>query len=503
MNTFVADPHWGWWIVWYFYLGGIAAGAYFLAALVEFVGDEQDRRISRVGYLLAAPLVAVCGVLLILDLDQPTRFWHMLFDAETLRPHVKYWSPMSIGAWALLLFGAVSTVSFVGAVAEAGWCGLGRWCETARRLHQGIFGRAFDLIGTVCGFFIASYTGALLTATNQPVWSDSPWIAAMFLASSASTGIAAVTLIAFQSPANSNRIAMESSAARFERMESWVLAIEFVFVVLFLVSLGAPKLRIISWVPLVLGTLGAGVCVPLVFRRLPRFLGKATPAISAVLVLAGGLVLRYSILAAAPAVLEQAEVNGHASILEGRSDRAVSRRTEPRPSGKTDAIEELLTLVRERLDLMHDVARAKWRERRPIEDVEREQALLRAMQDEAVSRGIPPAAVSTFFQTQIRAAKRVQQAYFDEWSRDPPSPENVPDLANDVRPKLDSLNMRLLDALARTLDSLTEATTRAEFRRRGEESSKDLRLSESERTELLDGLLESIELATERTDDRD
>ncbi len=27
MNEFVADPHWGWWIVWYFYLGGIAAGA--------------------------------------------------------------------------------------------------------------------------------------------------------------------------------------------------------------------------------------------------------------------------------------------------------------------------------------------------------------------------------------------------------------------------------------------------------------------------------------------
>ena len=71
MNTFVADPHWGWWIVWYFYLGGIAAGAYFMAALVEFVGDEQDRRMGRIGYFLAAPLVAICGVLLILDLERP------------------------------------------------------------------------------------------------------------------------------------------------------------------------------------------------------------------------------------------------------------------------------------------------------------------------------------------------------------------------------------------------------------------------------------------------
>ena len=29
MNLFVADPDWGGWIVCYFFLGGIAAGAYF------------------------------------------------------------------------------------------------------------------------------------------------------------------------------------------------------------------------------------------------------------------------------------------------------------------------------------------------------------------------------------------------------------------------------------------------------------------------------------------
>ena len=30
MNLFVADPEWGWWIIRYFFLGGIAAGAYFM-----------------------------------------------------------------------------------------------------------------------------------------------------------------------------------------------------------------------------------------------------------------------------------------------------------------------------------------------------------------------------------------------------------------------------------------------------------------------------------------
>ena len=42
-------------------------------------------------------------------------------------------------------------------------------------------------LGCVAGFFVASYTGALLSATNQPMWSDTVWLAPLFLASAAST----------------------------------------------------------------------------------------------------------------------------------------------------------------------------------------------------------------------------------------------------------------------------------------------------------------------------
>ena len=64
MNFFVTDPKWGWYIILYFYLGGIAAGAYFVAALIDLVGDEHDRRLARAGYRIAFPLIAVCGLLL-------------------------------------------------------------------------------------------------------------------------------------------------------------------------------------------------------------------------------------------------------------------------------------------------------------------------------------------------------------------------------------------------------------------------------------------------------
>ena len=42
-------------IVWYFFLGGIAAGAYVIAALADLFGDAEDRRGVRVAYYIAFP----------------------------------------------------------------------------------------------------------------------------------------------------------------------------------------------------------------------------------------------------------------------------------------------------------------------------------------------------------------------------------------------------------------------------------------------------------------
>ena len=78
MNRYVADPHWGGWIIAYFYLGGIAAGAYATAGMARIFGQESDRRGVRAADYLAFPLVSLCGIMLIIDLNRPERFWHML-----------------------------------------------------------------------------------------------------------------------------------------------------------------------------------------------------------------------------------------------------------------------------------------------------------------------------------------------------------------------------------------------------------------------------------------
>jgi formate-dependent nitrite reductase membrane component NrfD len=292
----VADPEWGWWVVLYFFFGGIAAGAYFIATLIDLVGDERDRPIAKIGYYVAAPLVALCGVLLIVDLGRPERFWHMLIQSNTSWPMFKYWSPMSIGAWALLLFGLFAGASFLGALAEDGRFGLGRFSGLARYLHEGPLGTLFQIVGCLFGFFIASYTGALLTATNQPFWSDSSLIGALFLASAASTGIATLLLIL-----SFRRGAPRDSVANLERTDRWAMLLELALLVAFVVSLGGLALAFLAspyGILLLVGTLFAGVLIPLLLHWRPRLLGRSNTVVAAALALIGGFILRYAIVMA-------------------------------------------------------------------------------------------------------------------------------------------------------------------------------------------------------------
>jgi protein NrfD len=272
MNAFVADPEWGWWIIGYFFLGGIAAGAYFMATIIDLVGNPEDRPLARIGYMIAVPLIFICGIFLTLDLHRPERFWHMLFRSEVVHeaiaqgwprsgagwrtiihaPLLKYWSPMSVGSWAITLFGLCSALSLLGSLWEGGrfeWLCRLSW-----------FGKLIALIGCFTGLFVASYTGALLTATNQPIWSDTVLVAPLFLSSAASTGISTILLIAVWRGVN------PVSLERLETADLWALGLELLFFVLFLASVSSllmPMLRSPQGLVLVAGTLLLGVLGPL------------------------------------------------------------------------------------------------------------------------------------------------------------------------------------------------------------------------------------------------
>jgi len=176
---FSAAPHWEWLIAIYFFLGGLAGGSYFLSALIDLFGTREHRPLAHLGYYVAFPCLALSGLLLAVDLGRPLRAWHMFIQSNTYRPMFKYWSPMSIGSWALAILGFFAFLSFLAALAEDGRI---RWSGLRRLRAPSPVGRVIAVLGGFFGFYVAGYTGVLLAVTNRPIWSDTPLLGLLFIA---------------------------------------------------------------------------------------------------------------------------------------------------------------------------------------------------------------------------------------------------------------------------------------------------------------------------------
>ena len=281
---FSGAPHWTWFIVPYFYVGGLAGGAYFLAALLEWFGQPDDRPVIRTGYRVAAWGAIVSGVLLTIDLGRPLRFWHMLFQSANL-PAIMFkpWSPISFGAWAILLFGLFAEEGRLQAPLLRAVGGVVR----------GGVAKLVAAVGGLLGFFVAGYTGVLLSVTNRPIWSDSPWLGALFVASGASTGAAALILLA---PA---RGATTRSLEWLSSFDSKALVVELVVLAIFIGSLGAVNRVWLSvWgLLLLVGVVWLGILAPLRQHMQGRPVAGA-----AKLVLLGGFLLRLATMLASEGI---------------------------------------------------------------------------------------------------------------------------------------------------------------------------------------------------------
>jgi formate-dependent nitrite reductase membrane component NrfD len=277
---FSVPPDWGWLVVLYLFLGGLAGGCYVLAAIIELFGRPEDRPLARLGYCVAFACLVLGGIFLLFDLRRPDRFWHLLLESHTFRPMFKSWSPISTGSWALVIFGVFSFLSFLRAV---------------RRLHlPEVLARAIAGIGGLLGLYVAGYTGVLLAVTNRPVWSDTPLLGMLFVVSAASMSAALMILLA-------RRFGWTTPGVlALHRIDAWTVALELLVLVALMVSLG-PVLR--AWLNawgllLFFGVIVAGMLVPLALHRR----GTRGMTAAAALVLAGGFILRVVIVFSAQGV---------------------------------------------------------------------------------------------------------------------------------------------------------------------------------------------------------
>jgi formate-dependent nitrite reductase membrane component NrfD len=291
---FTASPDWEWLIVFYFFFGGLAGGTYFLAVLLDFFGRPEDRPLARVGYYISFPCILISGILLTLDLNRPLRFWHMLVEPNTFQPMFKYWSPMSLGSWALLLFGLFSFIAFLGALAESRRIG---WLEPRSLRPPGGVGSVLAVIGGLLGFYVAGYTGVLLAVTNRPIWSDTPLLGLLFVVSAASISAALMILWADRS-----RWQVPGLLA-LHRMDAWVVVLEILVLIAVVVSLGPVGRAWLNWWGiLLLITVLIGMIIPLALYWRRGWLGDLNVTTSAALVLLGGFLLRLVIVFSSEAI---------------------------------------------------------------------------------------------------------------------------------------------------------------------------------------------------------
>ena len=311
----VGDPHWYWYIVFYFFFGGIAAGVAFVGALAALFGGERMRPVVRLAALIPLPLALLCTVLLIIDLGRPERFLHMVIQSETWRPMFKYWSPMSYGSWILSIFSALAFLNFTAAMwamrprpVAAVQRALGQRIThtldyVPRLLGGGITGVIFQTLMLVFSYGLASYTGALLNATNQLFWSDSPFMGALFFVSAVGTGISTLLLFLLLRRRSHPDHAMIEG---LEVADNWAMVLEVIALVALFVSLGSlagPLLFSTYGLVIIVVTGLLGLLYPLILHQWPRLMGRASPIVAAVFALIGGFALRWAIVMAAQGVV--------------------------------------------------------------------------------------------------------------------------------------------------------------------------------------------------------
>jgi protein NrfD len=290
-ENLLVDPQlhiWHWPIALYLFLGGLAAGVLFFAALYYLMGKEDEYRSTVRKVPFIAPVALVIGLAcLLIDLNHKAYFWQLYTT-------IRLQSPMSWGAWTLLV---ITVASFI-------WCALHirelfpKWDWRYKWLkHLEVFFNKYkkELAWMMLIFAIITgvYTGILLSAFNaRPLWNTSV-LGPLFLASGLSAGAASIVL------SSKNR----EERLLFTKIDLVILGAElFLIVHMFMGFLASTQVQIeaahlflggeytmVFWIFVVI----LGIIIP-VLLDLMELRGKHIPAvIPGVLVLFGSFMFRF------------------------------------------------------------------------------------------------------------------------------------------------------------------------------------------------------------------
>ena len=283
---------WGWEIPVYLFLGGWVAGSMIIAGWFARRGRQPgDGCVCHVLPWLSLVLLSLGMGALFLDLEHRLYVWRMYITFQPL-------SPMSWGGWILIL---IYPVLLLGALASVPPDLLARWpalAGLAARLRSAEAASRLGMVSIVAGIALGIYTGILLSSLGaRPLWSSAA-LGPLFLVSGLSTGAAFAHLVA------RNPDEQESLL----KADTVFLVVELALIGLILIGLLTASAVHANAAQLLLGgpytavfwvlVVGLGILLPLLLQALMVSHRIAHTAIAPLLVIGGGLALRFVIVSA-------------------------------------------------------------------------------------------------------------------------------------------------------------------------------------------------------------
>jgi formate-dependent nitrite reductase membrane component NrfD len=173
----------------YLFLGGMAAGIIFFASLFTIMKKEKEFPTTvKGGMLLAVIAISIGLIALLYDLTHVFYAWQLYMT-------VRIESPMSWGAWVLLIITIISIFWVFSYFTEMfpKWDWKWDWIKNIEAFaKENRRNMAFILLPL--SLILGVYTGILLSAFNaRPLWSNAI-LGPLFLTSGLSTGAAAIII---------------------------------------------------------------------------------------------------------------------------------------------------------------------------------------------------------------------------------------------------------------------------------------------------------------------
>jgi len=290
------DPYlniWHWQIPSYLFLGGLAAGILFFAAVFTILGKENKMATAVKIAPMIVPFALILGLFfLFLDLKHKLYFWQLY---TTIRLE----SPMGWGSWVLMIMTPISIIWAASYVREIfpNWDWKFRFLKNFEAWvikNRILIAWPMAIYAVILGI----YTGILLSAFNaRPLWNTSI-LGPLFLVSGMSTGAAVVLLL---SKDHKERKIMG-------RIDILLILIELFFIIHLFMGFKAGSEASINAANLFLGgsftapffafVVILGLIFPAILEVFELKGYKVPVIVPAALILIGGLIFRFLIVEA-------------------------------------------------------------------------------------------------------------------------------------------------------------------------------------------------------------